>query len=72
MVGEALRTPRQRYGYGDLAVALSVPFFPDTISIYAFAVLEEDYVRFATATFLGSLGRLILVTSLFGGVVAVF
>lgn len=62
----------QRYGYGGLAIALSVPFFPDTISIYAFAVLERDYVRFAVATFLGSLGRLIVTVGLFGGLFAVF
>ena len=62
----------RRYGYGGLAIALSVPFFPDTISIYAFAVLERDYVRFAAATFLGSLGRLVVTLGLLGGVTAVF
>lgn len=62
----------QRYGYAGLAMALSVPFFPDTISIYAFAVLERDYVRFAIATFLGSLGRLAVVVGLFGGFAVVF
>lgn len=62
----------QRYGYGGLALALSVPFFPDTISIYAFAVLEKDYVKFAVATFLGSLGRLIVTAGFFGGLVTVF
>jgi membrane protein YqaA with SNARE-associated domain len=62
----------QRYGYGGLAVALSVPFFPDTISIYAFAVLERDYVRFAAATFVGSLGRLVVTVGLVGGLVIVF
>ncbi len=62
----------QRYGYGGLALALCVPFFPDTISIYAFSVLERDYARFAVATFFGSLGRLALVVSVFGGVATVF
>ncbi len=61
----------QRYGHGGLAVALSVPFFPDTISIYAFAVLERDYVRFAAATFIGSLGRLLVTVAFFGGIAAV-
>ncbi|WP_227376339.1 YqaA family protein [Haladaptatus halobius] len=56
----------QSYGYWGLAGALCVPFFPDTISIYAFAILEENYFKFALATFLGSLGRL-LVTVLFVG-----
>jgi membrane protein YqaA with SNARE-associated domain len=50
----------QTYGYGGLAIALSVPGFPDTLSIYAFSVLEEDYVRFALATFAGSVGRLVV------------
>jgi len=50
----------QRWGYAGLALALSVPFFPDTLSIYAFAVLEEDYLKFAAATFAGSVGRLVV------------
>ncbi|MFB6252314.1 MAG: YqaA family protein [Halobellus sp.] len=50
----------QRWGYAGLAMALSVPFFPDTLSIYAFAVLEEDYAKFAAATFAGSVGRLVV------------
>lgn len=62
----------RRYGYGGLAIALSVPFFPDTISIYAFAVLEKDYTRFAVATFLGSLGRLVVTVGFFGGLFTVF
>ncbi|SDF20931.1 YqaA family protein [Halorientalis regularis] len=55
----------QKWGYVGLALALCVPGFPDTLSIYAFTVLEEDYVRFALATFAGSVGRL-LVTISFG------
>lgn len=62
----------QEYGYGGLAIALSIPFFPDTISIYAFAVLEQNYVRFAIATFLGSLGRLLVTVGFFGGLSAIF
>jgi membrane protein YqaA with SNARE-associated domain len=61
----------RRYGYVGLALALSVPFFPDTLSIYAFAVLEEDYVRFAAATFAGSVGRLLVTIALAGGALAV-
>ncbi|WP_319004379.1 YqaA family protein [Natrinema amylolyticum] len=60
-------TLARRYGYGGLALALCVPFFPDTLSIYAFAVLEEDMPKFAVATFLGSLGRLVVTLGLFGG-----
>ncbi|MFB6302647.1 MAG: YqaA family protein [Haloferacaceae archaeon] len=61
----------RRYGYVGLALALSVPFFPDTFSIYAFAVLEEDYVRFAAATFTGSVGRLLVTLALAGGALVV-
>ena len=65
-------TLARRWGYAGLALALSVPFFPDTISIYAFAVLERDYVRFAFATFVGSVGRLLVTLALSAGVLAVF
>lgn len=54
----------KRYGYIGLAFALSIPFFPDTLSIYAFAVLEEDYWKFAAATFVGSVGRLAVTIAL--------
>jgi membrane protein YqaA with SNARE-associated domain len=62
-------TLAKRYGYGGLALALCVPFFPDTISIYAFAVLEEDYVKFAAATFAGSVGRLVVTMVFVSGTV---
>ncbi len=62
----------KQYGYGGMALALSVPFFPDTISIYAFAVLETDYVKFAVATFFGSLGRLVVTAGFVGGLWTVF
>lgn len=61
----------RRWGYAGLALALSVPFFPDTLSIYAFAVLEEDYLRFAAATFVGSVGRLLVTLGLSAGVLAI-
>ena len=51
----------REYGYIGLALLLTIPFFPDTVSIYAFSVLEENYVKFAGATFAGSVGRLLLV-----------
>ncbi|NHX35294.1 MULTISPECIES: YqaA family protein [Halolamina] len=54
----------KKYGYGGLALALCVPTFPDTLSIYAFSVLEEDYYRFALATFVGSVGRLLVTLGL--------
>lgn len=61
----------RRWGYAGLALALSVPFFPDTLSIYAFTVLQEDYYRFAAATFAGSVGRLLVTIGLSAGVLAV-
>ena len=57
----------KRFGYVGLAIALSVPGFPDTLSIYAFSVLEEDYVKFAAATFAGSAGRLIITIAVVWG-----
>jgi membrane protein YqaA with SNARE-associated domain len=61
----------RKYGYAGLAMALCVPGFPDTLSIYAFAVLEEDYLKFAAATFVGSVGRLVVTVLAFGGAAAV-
>lgn len=61
----------QKYGYVGLALALCVPFFPDTISLYAFAVLEGNYWRFAMATFVGSLGRLLVTLGLLGGLASI-
>jgi len=62
----------RKYGYAGMALALCVPFFPDTISIYAFAILEEDYGKFAAATFVGSLGRLVVTLVILGGAVTLF
>jgi membrane protein YqaA with SNARE-associated domain len=61
----------QTYGYYGMAVGLSVPFFPDTISLYAFSVIEKDYRRFALATFAGSVGRLAITIALIEGVLFV-
>jgi len=57
----------KKYGYVGLALALCVPVFPDTLSIYAFTVLEEDYLRFGVATFVGSVGRLLITLAVVGG-----
>ncbi|CCQ34601.1 Membrane protein YqaA [Halorhabdus tiamatea SARL4B] len=62
----------REFGYVGLALALSVPFFPDTISIYAFTILERDYGKFALATFVGSVGRLLVTIGLVGGGAVVF
>jgi membrane protein YqaA with SNARE-associated domain len=61
----------RKFGYVGLALALSVPGFPDTLSIYAFSVLEEDYGKFAAATFAGSVGRLLVTVGVAGGLLAV-
>lgn len=61
----------QKWGYVGLAMALSVPFFPDTLSIYAFTILEEDYVKFAMATFAGSVGRLLVTVFVVGGTIVI-
>ncbi|WP_374057586.1 YqaA family protein [Halorhabdus salina] len=61
----------RRFGYVGLALALSVPGFPDTISIYAFTILEEDYLKFALATFAGSVGRLLVTIGLAGSAIAI-
>lgn len=58
----------KKFGYAGLALALCVPGFPDTLSIYAFSVLEEDYLKFAIATFVGSVGRLVLTLGAIQGV----
>lgn len=50
----------KKYGYVGMAIGLSVPFFPDTASIYAFSILEDDYLKFAAAAFTGSVGRLVI------------
>ena len=61
----------RRFGYIGLALALCVPGFPDTLSIYAFTVLEESYWKFALATFVGSAGRLFVTIGAVAGGMAV-
>lgn len=50
----------RRYGYVGLAAFLSVPGLPDTLSIYAFSVIETEYLKFTLATFIGSVNRLVI------------
>jgi len=59
----------RKYGYAGLAMALSIPAFPDTLSVWAFSVLEEDYLKFAAATFTGSIGRFAIWIFIFRGAV---
>lgn len=58
----------QRYGYVGMAIGLTIPGFPDTLSIYAFSVLEDDYRKFAAAAFAGSAGRLVVTIAAIEGV----
>jgi membrane protein YqaA with SNARE-associated domain len=58
----------KRYGYYGMALGLSVPFFPDTISIYVFSVIDKNYEKFAAAAFTGSVGRLVITIAIFEGV----
>jgi hypothetical protein len=57
----------QRWGHLGMAVGLSVPFFPDTASIYAFSVLGTGYRKFAMAAFAGSVGRLLVTIGIVEG-----
>jgi len=57
----------KRWGYLGMAMGLSVPFFPDTASIYAFSVIGNSYRKFAAAAFAGSVGRLLVTIALIEG-----
>lgn len=57
----------KKWGYVGMALGLSIPFFPDTLSLYGFAVLDDDYLRFAAAAFAGSVGRLLITIGLIEG-----
>ena len=56
-----------RYGPAGLAVALSVPGVPDTLPIYGFALLGGSYRAYAAATFIGGVGRNLVVLAGVGG-----
>lgn len=58
-----------RWGYLGMAIGLSVPGFPDTLSIYAFSILENDYAKFAAAAFAGSVGRLVITVAALEGII---
>lgn len=63
----ALSATVGRYGYAGLAVGLAVPLMPDTALIYAFSVIERDYLKVALATFVGTVARLLAVAGLAAG-----
>lgn len=59
----------RKHGYLGLTLGLSVPFFPDTASIYAFTVLDDNPRKFAAATFTGSVIRLVIVAVFLEGMI---
>lgn len=59
-----------RYGYLGLGVGLAIPFFPDTAVVYAFSVLEMNYLKVALAAFFGTVARLLTVAGVVGGAMA--
>lgn len=62
----------KRWGHLGMAVGLSIPFFPDTASIYAFSIIGTGYRKFAAAAFAGSVGRLLVTIGLIEGALFVF
>jgi membrane protein YqaA with SNARE-associated domain len=58
----------KQYGYLGLTAVLSIPGLPDTLSIYAFSVIETNYPRFTIATFVGSVNRLVITLAAIEGV----
>lgn len=57
-------------GYLGLALVLSIPLFPDTLPVYAFSVVESDYLKFGTAAFAGTVVRLLVVAGVAGAVLS--
>ena len=60
----------QKWGYAGLAILLCIPFFPDTASIYAISILETNYIKFGAATFIGTVGRLIVTIIIIRGTIS--
>lgn len=61
----------KEYGYLGLATGLAIPLMPDTALIYAFSVVETNYVKFAVAAFVGTAARLVTVAGLVNSALAV-
>ena len=61
----------RRHQYVGLGVALAIPFLPDTAPLYAFSVLENRPVLFATTAFIGTIVRFVIILVIAGGVVTV-
>ncbi len=60
----------KRWGYVGLTAMLAIPGAPDTVSIYAFTVIQEDTKLFAAAAFAGSVGRLLITLALIRGILS--
>lgn len=61
----------RRYGYLGLAVALAVPFVPDTAIIYGFSVMRINTLKFGLAAFLGTVFRLLAVVGAIEAVLSI-
>ncbi|MFB6127728.1 MAG: VTT domain-containing protein [Halolamina sp.] len=70
VVGSRLERLVRDRGVVGLVVALAVPLMPDTLSTYAFTVLEGDARRYAAAAFTGNTLRLCVVAGAVGSVLA--
>lgn len=60
----ALAATIGRYGYVGLAAGLAIPLMPDTALIYAFSVIDRNYLKVALATFVGTIARLLAVAGI--------
>ena len=58
----------RRYGVGAVFILLSIPGFPDTASIYLFAVVGRRPIAFAIASGLGTAVRMVIVLFAFHGI----
>lgn len=57
----------QRHSYLGLGIAISIPFLPETTTIYAFSVLDNRPFVFAATAFLATIVRLLFVLLIVGG-----
>ncbi len=58
----------RRYGVAAVFVLLSIPGFPDTASIYLFAVVGKRPIAFALASGLGTAVRMVILLFAFHGI----
>lgn len=58
----------RRYGVMAVFILMSIPGFPDTVSIYLFAIVGNRPVLFAVASGLGTAVRMVIVLFAFHGI----